>query len=330
MNTSFKKTDASNAFDIIKSNYTIFDVAGFCGLQLPTKGKFCSPLRPDQSPSCSATEHLFTDWSSGEHLDAPAFYAALRGITLAEARLELMDRLGITGKTSPATFQRACRPVLKPAEKPAPKPLPELPPLYRWREFYDQLAARRNVSVEAVSLAADNLGTIHFFRDPFLGLGWILSDKSGRAAQARPLDRDLFIHSGNKTHNFKNTSIHYPVGIATSWKFPSDFPILLVEGSGDYLAACDVDLHAKREFLPVAMLGTMATIPDDCLPFFKGRDVRIIAHPGTQGMKAAKTWRSSLRAVCSVTLEQLCDGDLDLNDLVKRDGAAAVAKGLGL
>jgi len=330
MNTSIKKADASNVFDLIKNTYTIRDIAGFCGLQLPVKGKFCSPFRPDRNPSCEVNEKLFTDWTSGEHLDVPAFYAALRGITLAEARRELMDRLGITGKTSPATFQRACRPVLKPAEKPAPKPLPDLPPLYRCREFYDQLAARRNVSVEAVSLAADNFGTIQFFRDPFLGLGWILSDKSGRAAQARPLDRDCFIHSGNKTHNFRNTTIHYCVGIQTSWNFPANFPVLLVEGSGDYLAACDVDLHAKREFLPVAMLGTSATIPDDCLPFFKGRDVRIIAHPGDGGRKAAEGWRSRLRAVCSVTLEQFCDGDLDLNDLVKRDGAAAVAKGLGL
>ena len=328
MNTSFKKTDASNAFDIIKSNYTIFDVAGICGLQLPTKGKFCSPFREDRNPSCSATEHLFTDWSSGEHLDSPAFYAALRGITLAEARRELMERLGITGKTSPATFQRACRPVLKPAEKPAPKTLPDLPHLYKDRQFFKELADIRSVSIEAVSLAVDNFGTIKFFHDSRWKRGWVLTDRSERVLQGRLITGEKWYHGG-KTHNFLE-GIHYPVGIATSWKFPADFPILLVEGSGDYIAACDVDLHAKREFLPVAMLGTMATIPDDCLPFFKGRDVRIIAHPGTQGMKAAKTWRSSLRAVCSVTLEQLCDGDLDLNDLVKRDGAAAVAKGLGL
>ena len=327
MNTSIKKADASNVFDLIKNTYTIRDIAGFCGLQLPVKGKFCSPFRPDRNPSCEVNEKLFTDWTSGEHLDAPAFFAALRGITLAEARRELMDRLGLTGKTSPATFQRACKPALKPAEK-TPPPLPELPPLYRCREFYDQLSARRSVSVEAVSLAADNFGTIQFFRDPFLGLGWILSDKSGRAAQARPLDRDCFIHSGNKTHNFRNTTIHYCVGIQTSWNFPADFPILLVEGSGDYLAACDVDLHAKREFLPVAMLGTSATIPDDCLPFFKGRDVRIIAHPGDGGRKAAEGWKSRLDPVARVTGTHLRDGDL--NDLVKRDGAAAVAKGLGL
>jgi len=325
MNTSFKKTDASNVFDLIKNTYTIRDIAGFCGLQLPTKGKFCSPLRQDHNPSCSATDELFTDWSSGEHLDAPAFYAALRGITLAEARRELMDRLGLTGKTSPATFQRACRPVLKPAEK-TPPPLPELPHLYTDRQFFKELAEIRSVSIEAVSLAVDNLGTIRFFHDSRWKRGWVLTDRSERVLQGRLITGEKWYHGG-KTHNFIK-GIHYPVGIATSWNFPADFPILLVEGSGDYLAACDVDLHAKREFLPVAMLGTSATIPDDCLPFFKGRDVRIIAHPGDGGRKAAEGWKSRLDPVARVTGTHLRDGDL--NDLVKRDGAAAVAKGLGL
>jgi len=326
MNTSIKKADASNVFDLIKNTYTIRDIAGFCGLQLPVKGKFCSPFRPDRNPSCEVNEKLFTDWTSGEHLDAPAFFAALRGITLGEARRELMDRLGITGKTSPATFQRACKPVLKPAEKPAPKPLPELPPLYRCREFFKELAEIRSVSIEAVSLAVDNLGTIRFFHDSRWKRGWVLTDRSERVLQGRLITGEKWYHGG-KTHNFIK-GIHYPVGIATSWKFPADFPILLVEGSGDYLAACDVDLHAKREFLPVAMLGTLATIPDDCLPFFKGRDVRIIAHPGDGGRKAAEGWKSRLDPVARVTGTHLRDGDL--NDLVKRDGAASVARGLGL
>ncbi|NBS53916.1 MAG: hypothetical protein EBS96_15140 [Spartobacteria bacterium] len=237
-----------------------------------------------------------------------------------------MDRLGITGKTSPATFQRACKPVLKPAEKPAPKPLPELPPLYRCREFFKELAEIRSVSIEAVSLAVDNLGTIRFFHDSRWKRGWVLTDRSERVLQGRLITGEKWYHGG-KTHNFIK-GIHYPVGIATSWNFPADFPILLVEGSGDYLAACDVDLHAKREFLPVAMLGTLATIPDDCLPFFKGRDVRIIAHPGDGGRKAAEGWKSRLDPVARVTGTHLRDGDL--NDLVKRDGAASVARGLGL
>jgi len=35
MNTSIKKADASNVFAEIKHRYTIRDIAGFCGLQLP-------------------------------------------------------------------------------------------------------------------------------------------------------------------------------------------------------------------------------------------------------------------------------------------------------
>lgn len=323
MNTSITKATASNAFDTIKQNYTVFDVAEFCGLQLPERKKFCSPLRPDRNPSCTATDQLFTDWSSGEHFDAPAFYAALRGISLAESRKELLDRLGIARKAPPSSFRRAGRLTTRPA----PKSACEIPKLYTGREFFKELAEVRSVSVEAVSLAVNNLGTIKFFHDNKHKRGWMLTDRSNRAFQGRLITGEKWNHGG-KTHNFIKGS--YPVGIATNWKFPEGFPVLLVEGSGDYLAACDIDLHAEREFIPVAMLGTSATIPDDCLPFFRGRDVRIIAHPGVGGMKAGKEWRRLLRAVCNVTLDQLSDGDLDLNDLVKRDGAVAVAKGLRL
>ena len=323
MNNSITKATASNAFDIIKRNYSIFDVAEFCGLQLPERKKFCSPLRPDRNPSCTATDQLFTDWSSGEHLDAPAFYAALRGISLTESRQELLDRLGIARKAPPSNFRSAGRLTTRPA----PKSTCEIPQLYTGREFFKELAEVRSVSVEAVSLAVNNLGTIKFFHDNKHKRGWVLTDRSNRAFQGRLITGERWKHGG-KTHNFIKGI--YPVGISTNWKFPEDFPVLLVEGSGDYLAACDIDLHAEREFIPVAMLGTSAIIPDDCIPFFRGRDVRIIAHPGVAGMKAGREWRRSLRAVCNVTLDQLSDGELDLNDLVKRAGAAAVAKGLRL
>jgi len=110
---------------------------------------------------------------------------------------------------------------------------------------------------------------------------------------------------------------------------PQGFPVVLVEGSPDYLAACDVSFHAKREFLPVAILGAGQAIHAEALPFFKGRTVLILGHPDEAGLTAAKKWKAQLRGAGAIpTAKQLQGGDI--NDLVQEKGAKAVAEELGL
>jgi hypothetical protein len=101
----------------------------------------------------------------------------------------------------------------------------------------------------------------------------------------------------------------------------------LVEGGPDYLAACDVAWHSSKAFLPVAMLGSKSKIHADALQFFAGREVLILAHPDESGVEGAKTWCNQLRRVnARPGVKKLMGGDL--NDLVKKDGAEAVADGL--
>jgi hypothetical protein len=303
----------------ICARLTVPQAASMAGISIEADGKrFRSPFRVDRTPSCTATETLFSDRSRNLHLDAVGVYGAARGIGTADAVRELKQRLRLGA----------------PAAVPRPPARPqglEIPTLTREREKSRQLAELRRVSVTAVEAAVVNLRTVGFFTWHSLDC-WLLTDSAGKIAEARRMDGKLFPAVGKlaerKAHTLRGSVKSHPVGIASALKFQADFPVLLVEGGGDYLAAVDVTLHCQQERVPVAMLGSSASIAAESLPWFAGRDVVVLAHPDEAGRNAGKRWRDQLKAVAAVRLLQLEDGDL--NDAVARDGAAAVARGLGL
>ena len=303
----------------ICARLTVPQAAAMAGISIEADGKrFRSPFRVDRTPSCTATETLFSDWSRDQHLDAVGVFAAARGISTGDAVRELKQRLRLG----------------PPAAVPRPPARPhglEIPTLTREREKSRQLAELRRVSVTAVEVAAANLRTVGFFTWHSLDC-WLLTDGAGKIAEARRMDGKLFPAVGKlverKPHTLRGSVKSHPVGIASALKFPADFPVLLVEGGGDYLAACDVALNSRQERVPVAMLGSSASIAAESLPWFAGRNVVVLAHPDEAGRNAGQRWRDQLKAVAAVRLLQLEDGDL--NDAVARDGAAEVARGLGL
>jgi hypothetical protein len=310
-------TDHSDIRDLCE-RITVPEAAAMAGIEIPTDGKrFASPFRVDRSPSCTATSALFSDWSRDQHLDAVGTYGAARGLNTAQAVGELKERLRIGAPTV----------VLKPTK---PHTL-EIPPMTREREKIRALADLRGVGFEAVELAVRNLRTVGFCTWHSLDC-WVLTDQAGRIAEIRRMDGKPFPATATlgerKAHTLRGSVKNHPVGIASGVRFPLNFPALLVEGSGDYLAAVDLVTNAGSERVPVAMLGSSASIAAVSLPWFAGRDVVVLAHPDEAGRKAGQRWRDQLKTVAAVRLLQLEDGDL--NDLVARDGAAAVARGLGL
>lgn len=306
---------------LLCARITVPQAAAMAGIDIPANGKrFASPFRVDRSPSCTATAELFSDWSRDQHLDAVGVYAAARGLNTAQAVRELRERLRLDGAPTVAPKQDK------------KKDLPKIPPLSWSKEKIQALADLRGVGFEAVELAVVNLRTVAFATWHSQDC-WVVTDNSRRTAELRRMDGAKFPAwppklDERKAHGLRDSDKDHPVGIASGVKFPADFPALLVEGAGDYLAAVDVVTNAKRERVPVAMLGSSPSIGDHALEWFRGRDTVILAHPDEAGLKAGKRWAEQLAPLCPVRLVALEGGDL--NDLVARNGAAAVAGGLGL
>jgi len=225
------------------------------------------------------------------------------------------------------------------AELPGRTPKPEraapakltIPPLHYSRSEAHALAELRGLSPEGIEVAAVALGCLGFGTVGGFPC-WILSDGSRRIAEARRMDGEPFPAIGSlgvrKSHTLKGSCKSWPLGIKLpKLTIPEGFPVVLVEGGPDYLAACDVLFHSKPEFLPVAMLGAGQNIHPDAIPFFRGRDALVLGHPDEAGLTAAKRWAKQLRDAGARPRARQLEGG-DLNDLVKLHGAEAVATDL--
>ena len=265
----------------IKERLTLREVAAMASIDLPKDGeKFHSPFRPDNNPSCSINGDLFTDWSSGEHLDSIGFFAAAKNISSAAAIREL--RLQLSGEANRPPIIRPRKPLESPqGPVEAPDPIEASPDLIQ------QAAKSRGLSVEAFEHARMTLGTLSYNRIHGQKC-WVLCDSKKIGWEARRCDGKPFDALGElherKSHSKGRGLKKWPVGlvppgipaIRIALKKPS---ILLVEGAPDYIAACEL-VHGLPELvLPCAMLGKSASISDEALPYFQNRRVTIAGHP---------------------------------------------------
>jgi hypothetical protein len=176
---------------------------------------------------------------------------------------------------------------------------------------------------------------------------WIVTDHSRRCAEARRMDGKLFPAfpggSERKAHTLKGSSKSWPVGLALPNNLTEHFDkVLLVEGSGDFVAAYHFAHEGGEEgqgWLPVAMLGASTRISSDAHPLFRGKRVKIIPHveENEAGQKGAEDWSDDLERIgCEVSafnLEGLRKSDgspvKDLNDCTEiHPGDAAELEGL--
>ena len=301
-----------SAVDQIKAKWSLDAMLAHCGYSIPAKGRFHSLFRQDEHPSCERYGETIKDRSTGETFDVIAIYAWWKGISNADAIKELRE-------TVPSIAS-------KPRSKPEPFKL-IIPPIHYSVDEADLVAKIRGLSLSGVDFAGF-LGTLGFGKVAGFDC-WILTDADGKLAEARRMDAEKFPAVGSlgerKSHTLRGSCKSWPLGMnPPGIKVPEKLPVWLVEGGPDYLAACDVLVHSKKEFLPVAMLGAGQSIHADALPFFRGRHVRILGHPGEAGLKAAKTWRKQLMGAGATVRAQQLDG-YDLNELVTLKGAEIVA-----
>jgi hypothetical protein len=283
-----------------------------CGINIPSKGKFHSPFRPDNNPSCEIYGECIKDRSTGNSYDSIAVFAEVNKISNAEAIKRLGEEL-------PGRIPNTKTPQRKLI----------IPKLCYSPEDAEALSKLRGISRYGIDLAATTIESLGFG----MALGhpcWMLTDGI-HIAEARRMDGAKFPEMGSlderKSHTLAGSKKSFPIGLFTKLgaKAMGGLPIMLVEGGPDYLAACDVAWHSEGKILPVAMLGSSSLIDALALPHFKGRSVLILAHPDDAGVEASRRWAKQLHQVgAKPRVKQLVGGDL--NDLVRSRGVEAIAK----
>jgi len=286
-------------------------------ITVPERGKFRSPFRPDNSPSCEIWKETIRDRTSGESYDSIKCFAEAKGLTNAEAIRTLAAEL--PGRES------------KPA--PAPAKSLTLPEVGYSQEQARAVANLRGLGNPGPEMAGAILGTLVFGKVGGFDC-WILTDGAKRLAEARRMDGKPFPAIGSlgqrKSHTLKGSCKSWPLGIMSpKVTVPPGLPVVLVEGGPDYVSACELAFYAKREFLPVAMMGAGQNIHAEALPLFNGREVTILAHPDDAGLTAAKKWAGQLMQTGAKPKARQLEGG-DLNDIVKLHGGKTVASLLDL
>jgi hypothetical protein len=303
--------------DEIKTRLMLRDVAALCGVELPKDGqKFRSPFRPDQNPSCTIKGEVFTDWSSGEHLDSIGFYAAAKGISNAEAIRELRRHIGEHPRQAGIVKVSKSTPAkegISPVDPPSPIANPS-------KKLLERAAQSRELSWEAFEAARVAFKTLTF-GTLFDQTCWFLHDASRIGWEARRCDGKPFEPVGNlgerKSHSKGRGLKSWPMGITppgfTDTQIQDQDPqILLVEGTPDYLAACQLILELPRLVLPCAMLGKSADIAVGALPRFKGRRVTIAGHSDARDRITA--WAKQIHEAGAVCVHPVILSSFDLND----------------
>ena len=306
-------TATSSIVDQILARWPLASMCARLGIELPARGKFKSPWRPDNTPSCEVYQETIRDRSTGETYDSIRVFAESKGITNSEAIKTLAAEL-------PGNQQRPDRTV-KPDHKLV------IPAGVTSRKLCEELGTLRKLPAQAVEAASMCLGMVSFVR--VCGHRcWLITDGK-YIAEARRLDGqpfDAYMSLGErKAHTIKGSRKAWPVGLEPKQKPPASMSIVLGEGSPDYLALCAVALEAKPEFLPVVMLGSGSRIDPAALPMFAGRTVTILAHPDDAGKEAACRWAKQIAThAASVRVVHLIGGDV--NDIVSEITAKTFAE----
>ncbi len=192
--------------------------------------------------------------------------------------------------------------------------LPHIPKLYAGEErHWKALAELRKLPHPAgVALAVRN-GVLRFclaYEKP----AWAVLDVTEPCnVQVRRMDGGLWFERA-KVMGIKHNWARWPVGLTVAMKNP-EAEIVLVEGTGDFIAAYHAAADGHTGGIPVAMFGASSPIHEGALVLMEGRKVYIIEQHDEAGALATERWCQQLiEAGCSVRVSKVPTEGEDLND----------------
>jgi len=184
-----------------------------------------------------------------------------------------------------------------------------------WKAF----AQKRKLSFPAVH-AAVHAGILRFLKTKGLQC-FAITDESERAGEIRRIDGKEF--KCGKAYGLPGVDKSWMIGASFLRETKLETPVLICEGSTDFLAAFDAYSRyrrggGKRSWLPLAVLGASCkkTHPD-LSPFLKRRLARIIPDGDDAGEKMGNHFGELLSSMgCAVEVMELPKGR-DLRDMLE-------------
>jgi hypothetical protein len=284
-----------------------------------------SPFREDRNPSFAIFDNgrKWKDHGTGERGDVINFAAAALNVKQSEATEWILDQVG--GFTTSGHWPQVRAPAQHKPRPPQPRKPLQLPKLDNGTESEvlaiqkaRKLPMKAPLALEILTLDRGLLrfGTVYDGATP--RRAWIITDAAERNAQARRLDGLPWEKINAKAKTLPGSRAAWPIGLADAIDREQVF---LVEGGPDLLAAAWVAYDQRSRDLPeigfACMTGAANAIPDEALPAFEGKTVRIFAHHDEAGIKAARRWRDQLKGA-GVAVTVLCSEvkGRDLNDAI--------------
>ena len=310
--------------DQIKARHTIEDLLMKRGVHLrkATAGHTCKcPIHQEQSGtsfSINTRKQLwFCHGKCGTGGDIFTLIQHLDGAADWIEAAEILENRPL--RDTPSDPARKWTPPPKraaPLEVLSPRTLPDLPKLYLGHiRHLQQVATQRKLEHWSGPCLMQALGVLRFtvaYQHP----AWAILDVDNPCnVQVRRMDGKLWFQRA-KVMGITSNWAPWPVGLSVAEKFP-ELPLLLVEGTGDFVAAYDQVAATHISAVPVAMFGASQKIHPQALPLMADKTVTIIQQNDPAGERASATWAEQLTATgCRVTTWTVPLEGGDLNDWV--------------
>jgi hypothetical protein len=250
-----------------------------------------SPFREEDRPSFSvyANGTKWKDQATGNGGSVIDFYMQCKSCDRAQAIADLKGWLD-GGTVNVAPIIRA--PAAPKVEERKPQVHPELrkPTVAELEEISEW----RSISVPALQIAVDR-GFLWTATSTNFGYEClIVTDQTRKNYRVRRMDRQLI--NGSKAICLTGSQASWPIGLEDAKSYPC---IALCEGEMDFLAAFG---HAyasgvEDQVAPVCMSGASNRIPEEVIPLFKDKRVRIFVQADKAGEDASMRWYKQLKGV---------------------------------